>query len=213
MTNSVIIASNAFFLADALRDMLRDADFKVFSAFNDNELAVKIKTVFPRYVFLEHCFHGCGTDIFIQKTVKLYRNIHIVVWTASDMKPPAAARFILAGAESFFSLRDTYQNILSILYRIAGGRCYCSADVEAIVNKKDALPDIGEELTNKEIEVVKMSCKGKSNKQIAEQMSVSEHTIRFHKASIYRKCGGCLPVDILRNCILRGIIKPEDLED
>ena len=210
--SSVIIATNAIFLAETLREKLRDAGLQVFVVGTDNDLVAKIRAVFPRFIFLEHCFHGYGTDAYIQKMVKQNRNVSITVWTASEVKPITAARFIAAGAESFFSLRDTDSNIQAIIFRIAGGRNYYPADVEAVLDKDCAYPAIGEELTRREIEIIKLSVEGKTNQQIADGLSLTIHTVKFHKANIYRKCGGNTPVDILRNGLIRGIIRPEDFQ-
>ena len=210
--NSVIIASNAGFLADTLREKLRDAGLQVFTVGNDNELTLRIRAAFPRFIFLEHCFHGYGTDSYIQRIVKQNRNLSITVWAASEVKPIAAARFISAGAESFFSLRDTDSNIQTIILRITGGRQYCPADVEAVLDKDCAYPVIGEELTKREIEIIKLSVEGKTNRQIGSSLSLSIHTIKFHKASIYRKCGGNTQVDILRNGLIRGIIRADEIQ-
>jgi DNA-binding NarL/FixJ family response regulator len=208
--NSVIIATSAGFLAGILKEKLRDADFQVFTAGTDTDLAAKVKAAFPRFVFLEHCFHGYGTDAFVQRTVRKYRDIRIVVWAASEVKPLAAARFIQAGAESFFSLRDTDKTIETILCRIAGGRHYCPAEVEAALNRDCAFPAIGEGLTRREIEIIKLSVDGKTNQQIGDTLSLSIHTVKYHKANIYRKCGGNTAVDIIKNGFIRGIINPED---
>ena len=210
--NSVIIATNAEFLAEMLREKLRDAGLQVFVVGNDNDLAVKIKAVFPRFIFLEHCFHGYGTDAYIQKMVKHNRSMNITVWAASEVKPITAARYIAAGAESFFSLRDTDSNIQTIIFRITRGRQYYPADVEAVLDRDCAYPAIGEELTRREIEIIKLSVSGQTNQEIADVLSLTLSTVKFHKANIYRKCGGNTTVDILRNGLIRGIIRAEDFE-
>ena len=211
-SNSVIIATDAGFLAEILKEKLRDAGLQVFTASSDADLTVRMKAVFPRFIFLEHCFHGYGTDSYIQRLVKHNRNLSITVWAASEVKPLAAARFIAAGAESFLSLRDTESNIQTIILRIAGGRQYCPADVEAALDKDCAYPAIGEELTRREVEIIRLTVEGKTNQQIGDMLSLSVHTVRFHKANIYRKCGGNTPVDILRNGLIRGIIHSDDFQ-
>ena len=208
--NTAIIATNAECIAGMLGEKMRDADFRVYTAATDNELSNKIKTVYPRFLFIEDCFHHHGTDAFIQRTAKRNRNTGIVVWAAGEVRAPVAARFILAGAESFFSLRDTDSNIERILLRIAGGRHYCPKDVEAVLERDDGLPDIGAALTRRELEVVRMTVGGRTNKEIGEVLGVSYHTVKMHKQNIYRKCGGNTPVDILRQGLMRGIIRPED---
>ena len=100
--NNVVIATTAGLFADILREKLRDASFHVSIASSTVDLSTRIKAAHPRFVFIEHCFSGDGTDAFIKRIAKRNRDIHIVVWAASELKPIAAARFIHAGAESFF---------------------------------------------------------------------------------------------------------------
>jgi DNA-binding NarL/FixJ family response regulator len=208
---AVIIASNAGLLVDVLREKLQDVDLRVFVVASDVDLAARIKSSFPRLIFLENCYHGHRTDVFIQRLVKHDKGLRIAVWSASELKPASAARFIIAGAESFFSLRDTVGNIETILACIARGKQYYPADVEAVVDKEYAVPLIGESLTKREIEIIKLTIDGKTNLQIADDLSISFHAVRFHKSNIYRKCGGSTPVDILRNGLVNGVISIEDI--
>ena len=110
-TNSVIIATNAIILIQEFLEKLQNAGFLVSIATDNNELKTKIKLFYPRYVFLEHCFHGSGTDEFIYDIMRINRNIHIVMWASADKNPHSAARFILAEAENFFSLRYSTENM------------------------------------------------------------------------------------------------------
>ena len=209
--NSVVIATNAEFFASVLREKLRDAGLQVFVAGNDNDLLTRVKAVNPRFIFIEHCFLGHGTDALIQRMVKYDHIIKIAVWAVSEVRPAAAARYISAGAESFFSLRDTDENIENIINRIAGGRRYCPADVESAFEKDNGNISTDEGLTKREIQIMKLTVERKSNPEIAKVLKVSVHTVKFHRANIYRKCGGNTPLDILRNGLVRGIINVEDL--
>jgi DNA-binding CsgD family transcriptional regulator len=44
-------------------------------------------------------------------------------------------------------------------------------------------------LTKRELELLKLLLQGKSNKQIAAALNISEHTVEFHLRNIYRKLG------------------------
>jgi two-component system nitrate/nitrite response regulator NarL len=212
VNNSVIIATNASILADLLGVKLRDNGLRVFTASTDAELTDKIKTVYPRFVFIENCFHGNGTDVFIQKITRQNRNLNIAVWAACELKPSVAARYIVAGAESFFSLRDTDKNIDEILFRITSGKPFCPCDVDEVLNSDIAYPVIGEGLTKREIEIVKLTVSGKTNEEIGKIISVSLASVKFHKSNIYRKCGGKNIADIMRYGIIHGVITKEDFE-
>jgi len=187
MDNIVIIASNAGFLVDILRDLLRDIGFKTLVANNDIDLIERIKTVYPRYVFLEHCFMKNATGEYLKKIMKSYHNLHIVMWTASELTADAAARFIYAGAESFISLRDKYENVENIFNRILIGKTYYSADVEAILGTEKSIPIIGVPLTGREIQVLRLI--DKSDKEISKILLISVSTVYFHKTNIYKKLG------------------------
>jgi DNA-binding NarL/FixJ family response regulator len=211
--NSVIIATNADFLADILRDALRDFEAgAVLTARNETELLNRMKNGFPRFVLLEHCFRGQGTEEFIMRAVKKKRDIRIAVWSAQAIKPVIAARFILAGAESYFSLRDTEENITGILGRIAAGRRYCPAEVKEVVKSDTYFPDLKGKLTVRETEIIKLSVTGRNNRAIADVLGISMPTVKLHKVNIYRKCGGNTPVDLLRYGLMQGVIRLEDLE-
>ena len=208
--NSVVIATTAGLIGDVLREKLRDAFLQVSIAATDEDLAARIKGGLLRFVFIEHCFYGYGTDVFIKRLVKRNRDIHVVVWAASEVKPDAAARFIYAGAESFISLRATDCQIEDALCLITGGRRYCPSDVEAVIDKKCVFPAIGDELTKREVAVLKLTFRGKRNNDIAESLSITVHGVKFHKKNIYRKCGGNTVGDIFRFGLERGVFDDED---
>jgi DNA-binding NarL/FixJ family response regulator len=210
--NSVIIATNAEFLADILRDTLRGFDIRpVLTAHNEHELLDGIRNNYPRFVFLENCFRGTGTEEFILRTVKRDREVRIVVWSAMAVKPVIAARYILAGAESYFSLREREENIADILKVIVTGRRYCPTEVQAVIDSDTYLPDIQGKLTLREMEIIKLSVIKRNNREIADMLGICVSTVKTHKARLYRKCGGNTSIDILRYGLTQGVIRPEDI--
>jgi DNA-binding NarL/FixJ family response regulator len=46
-----------------------------------------------------------------------------------------------------------------------------------------------EDLTTRELEVLELLAEGMANKQIAYELEISEHTVKFHVSSIYTKLG------------------------
>jgi DNA-binding NarL/FixJ family response regulator len=208
----VIIASSADCLAAVLRDTLKNLDVHpVAVAPDDQTLAERVKVSYPCFVLLESCFREQATEEYVVRLARRYRDLRIIVWSASAVKPVMAARYILAGAESFFSLRDRDVSIPDILRRIIAGRYYYPAGVEAILDKESYIPVFGGELTLREIETARLYADGKTTKEIAATLGVKAATVKAHKLHIYRKCGGNTLVDILRYGLMRGFISLEDL--
>jgi DNA-binding NarL/FixJ family response regulator len=207
----VIIATNAIFLACLLRDKFMDCGLSVLTASSENDLSEKMRTTFIKFIFIENCFLGHSTDVLVHRMAKRNRYIRIVVWAACEVKPVIAARFIAAGAESFISLRDTESNIDKAIKNISWGQCYCPEDVKEALNKNDGDFTFDEKLTQREIQIIKLTCENKTNKELGDVLSISINTIKMHKKNIYRKCGGNTPVDILINGLRKGLINVEDI--
>jgi len=68
------------------------------------------------------------------------------------------------------------------------------------------LADLAEELTPRESEVLQMLANGLANKEIATRLSISEHTVKFHVASILGKLGAGSRTEAVSLGIRRGIV-------
>jgi DNA-binding NarL/FixJ family response regulator len=63
-----------------------------------------------------------------------------------------------------------------------------------------------EELTPREIEVLRWLAEGLGNKEIAAKLAISEHTAKFHVASILAKLGAATRTEAVTQGIRRGLI-------
>jgi DNA-binding CsgD family transcriptional regulator len=71
------------------------------------------------------------------------------------------------------------------------------------------LPAAGEdapELTAREREVLRMIADGAANKVIAWKLGVSEHTVKFHVASILAKLGAATRTEAVSIGMRRGLV-------
>jgi DNA-binding NarL/FixJ family response regulator len=63
-----------------------------------------------------------------------------------------------------------------------------------------------EPLTGREIEVLQLISQGLANKQIALELNISEHTVKFHLSSLYAKLGVSSRTEAIRAGTQRGLI-------
>ena len=63
-----------------------------------------------------------------------------------------------------------------------------------------------EALTPREIEVLGMMAEGSGNKQIAFRLGISEHTVKFHVASIFAKLGASSRTEAVTLGVRRGLV-------
>lgn len=63
-----------------------------------------------------------------------------------------------------------------------------------------------DELTMREIEILRMLAEGLGNKEIAVQLGISEHTVKFHISSILDKLGASTRTEAVTSGIRMGLI-------
>ena len=63
-----------------------------------------------------------------------------------------------------------------------------------------------EPLSERELEVLNLLAEGISNKLIAHQLSISEHTVKTHVASIFGKLGTSSRTEAVSQAIRRGLV-------
>lgn len=68
------------------------------------------------------------------------------------------------------------------------------------------LGELAESLTRRELEVLQMLAGGLSNKEIAARLNLSEHTAKFHVASILGKLGAGSRTEAVALGIRRGLV-------
>jgi DNA-binding NarL/FixJ family response regulator len=66
--------------------------------------------------------------------------------------------------------------------------------------------ELAEPLTARESEVLQMLASGLGNKQIAARLSISEHTVKFHVASILGKLGAATRTEAVSIGIRHGLV-------
>ena len=65
---------------------------------------------------------------------------------------------------------------------------------------------IAEELTARELEVLRWMARGQTNKQLAVQLNISEHTVKFHVSSVLAKLGAQTRTEAVTIGMTRGLV-------
>ena len=65
---------------------------------------------------------------------------------------------------------------------------------------------ITEELTARELEVLRLMARGQTNKQVAAELKISEHTAKFHVSSVLAKLGALTRTEAVTIGMTRGLV-------
>jgi NarL family two-component system response regulator YdfI len=66
--------------------------------------------------------------------------------------------------------------------------------------------ELADPLTDRELEVLELLAEGLSNKLVAHRLSISEHTVKTHVASIFAKLGASSRTEAVSQPIRRGLV-------
>jgi two-component system, NarL family, nitrate/nitrite response regulator NarL len=101
----------------------------------------------------------------------------------SSVEPSAETRELMrAGARGYVHKRATAEELISVLrFVVEGGTQIPTALLNAPESKDDSIV-----LTPRQREVLTLLAKGSSNREIAEELKISEATVRVHVSSIMR---------------------------
>jgi DNA-binding NarL/FixJ family response regulator len=115
-----------------------------------------------------------------------------------------------AGAAGYVLKRSADTQLVDAIHAAIRGEPFMSpvAEEELLRNWLQADESSSGELTQRELEVVKLIAEAHTNKQIAQILNVSEKTVESHRGNVLAKLGMRDRVELVRYAIRRGLIEP-----
>ncbi|EGQ5280200.1 fimbria biosynthesis transcriptional regulator FimZ [Enterobacter hormaechei] len=133
-----------------------------------------------------------GTDGFV--LLKRIRNLNKdikVLFLSSKSEAFYAGRAIRAGANGFVSKRKDLGEIYNAVEMILTGYSFFPSETLSFINHLGSRTGsaVDMPLSNREVTVLRYLANGLSNKEIADQLLLSNKTISAHKSNIFSKLG------------------------
>jgi DNA-binding NarL/FixJ family response regulator len=107
-----------------------------------------------------------------------------------------------AGAQGYVLKSATGKELIPAIQAVASGQRWIPKEIA----KRLASRKVFEELTQRELQVLQLLVKGLANKQIGEQLTISEHTVKDHLKSVFGKLQVEDRTEAVTAAIQRGII-------
>ncbi|MFI2839768.1 response regulator [Mycolicibacterium sp. PDY-3] len=198
-------------LRQGLRSLLeREDDLVVVGeASSEPEAAAMVDAVQPDVVLLDLKL-SAGSDFeglsLCAKFSATHPDLGLLVLT-TFLDEDLVVRAVHAGARGYVVKDvDTTELVRAIRAISAGESAFDSRSAAAVVRSLNGRGEAREQLTDREVEVLRLLAAGLSNAKIGEQLFISATTAKFHVSNIMRKLGVSRRAEAVYAASKRGLI-------
>ncbi len=186
----VLIADDHAVVRKGLRGFLElDADLKIIGEAADGAAALRLAQDSRPDVVLMDLLMPVMDGVAATSAIRRELPDTEVIALTSVLEESLVIQAIQAGAIGYL-LKDTdAQKLRQAIKAAAGGEVQLSPAAAAMLMHKVKAPRSPETLTERETEVLRQLARGKSNKEIANSLFISETTVKTHVKNIMQKLG------------------------
>ncbi len=188
MTIKILIVDDHSVVRQGLRMFLKlEKDFEVIGEASTGAEAVdRVVELHPDVVLMDLLMPGMNGVEATKAIKKSYPDIEVIALT-SVLEDTTVVNAIRAGAIGYL-LKDTEADeLIQAIKAAAQGQVQLSPQAAERLMREIRAPESPEKLTDREIEVLRLVAEGKSNKEIAGTLYISETTVKTHVSNILMK--------------------------
>jgi len=187
--------------------LLNEPEFEISGMCNKPAEAMKLLEKLPVDIVLTDVQMPELTGV---ELTRLLRKKHpgIYILALSMFGDITVIREMLDSGISGYILKNTGKaELIEALKKVAAGDVYFSPDItRELMRAVKGADDADSHLTNREIEIIRLIEKEMGNKQIADQLCISERTVETHRKNIFRKTGVQTIIGLLKYAYTHKII-------
>jgi DNA-binding NarL/FixJ family response regulator len=220
---SVVVADDQALMRSGLRMMLERANgIVIVGEAHDGETAVRLAREHqPDIILMDIRMPGVDG---IEATRRIVADpgsaTKIVILTTYDLDE-YVYHAIRAGASGFLLKTTPPPQLVAAILAVAAGDTLLAPEItrrllEEYIRRPppgSARPPALEDLTEREVEVLRLIAHGRSNKAIAAHLFVSEPTIKTHINRLFRKLGVRDRIHAIVLAYESGLVRPGDRDD
>lgn len=150
---------------------------------------------------------GFGLLKHLQKEQKNIKVIILTMYKSDQL----VSKLILGGACGFLKKNCEVDELVTTIEKVHSDGYYFYPESRnqnlpqscGVKDFNEALKDL--QLSDREIEILRLVCADKTNQQIADMLNIKVGTVDFHKKNIYKKTGNSSNIGLLKFAIKNGL--------
>lgn len=124
----------------------------------------------------------------VRRVKSKYPHVKIIVLSMHD-EAHLIKEILKEGIDGYILKKDSHEELVNAVRAIKNGKVYLSSDVNSMLMQGLHSNEDQKLLTDREREILKLIAKEFTNKEMAEELFISERTVETHRKNIFRKTG------------------------
>lgn len=192
MAVRVMIADDHSMIREGLKQLLElEGEFEVIEEACDGvECIKKLKNVTPDILLLDINMPNMNGLEVLQKIKEMKYKVKVLVLTVHN-EVEYLLKAVDIGVNGYLLKDSESAELKKAILSVVNGEDYIQPSLIPVLNAK--MIDRGkdneklEKLTKRELQVLKLLSIGKLNRQVAEELEISERTVKNHVSNIFKK--------------------------
>jgi DNA-binding NarL/FixJ family response regulator len=190
----LIVDDHTLFRAGVRALLTEDPDIEVVGEAENGRDAIRaVGQLAPHLVLMDLTMPKMNGMEAMTEIKRRYTDVRVLVMTLHKTEDYIHAA-LEAGADGYILKDATQEEFHTAIHSVLAGKTYLSIDVSAKVvtgylggGKSTRASSVYDSLTHREREVLKLVGEGKSNKYVAEFLSLSVKTVEKHRSNLMSK--------------------------
>lgn len=184
----VFLVDDHAILLDGVRSLLSATDeYEVVGAASTAEDALKyLQNNEVEILISDYSLPGMDGLGLVRVLQRIQPDLKIIIMSMHD-ESHLVKEILKAGIKGYLLKKDSTKELITALEQVRAGRVYLSNEINSLLIENLQNPDEGKLLTEREREILKLIAREYTNRDIAEELFISERTVETHRKNIFRK--------------------------
>lgn len=184
----VFLVDDHAILLDGVRSLLNATEeYEVVGFASTAEDALKqIQNQAVDILISDYSLPGMDGLGLVRVLQRIMPELKIIIMSMHD-ESHLVKEILKEGIKGYILKKDSQRELITALEQVRAGRVYLSNEINSLLIENLQNPDEGKLLTEREREILKLIAREYTNKDIAEELFISERTVETHRKNIFRK--------------------------
>ena len=184
----IVLVDDHGLMLDGLKKVIEEDEMlQVVDAVGDVSSAIRsLEHHKPELLITDYNLGDDDGLNLVKKAKRIFPELKVIVVSMHD-ESHLVKEILKEGINGYVLKKDSKDELLEAIYTVRQGKMHLSNEINQMLVKSLYEPEEGKLLTARERQILQLIAQEYSNKQIAQELFISERTVETHRKNIFRK--------------------------